>query len=129
MRQVIVILLAVGVIGTVAVALNSNVDAASQKSPLVGRWEAIDLDGSFMQMKITPGLVVILEDDWASSCPSGGPATAKGKGSLAIPELLEVELKVRCTVDHSRFVFAETLEYVSAGDVLLGSGGVVWTRE
>jgi hypothetical protein len=128
-RLIIASLLVFAVAALAAVAGPDASRADKEKSPFAGNWEATDVDGSSMQMKISNGLSVRLLDDEASLCPEGGPATAKGKGVLLDDGTLEVPWRVRCAEDNTRLEGVTWLEYVPAGDFLVEEpAGIVWER-
>lgn len=131
MKRLIMIGLAVIVTAALlgVFAVNGNDASAAKEKPIfVGQWEAIDVfDGSYMTMKITPGLTVKLVDDWASACPEGGSATWKGKGELLDPFLLEVDGQVRCKIGHETWEWPTYFESITP-DALTDESGNLWTR-
>jgi hypothetical protein len=131
MKRLIIIAMVASVVGVVfgALTLNGNDASAAKEKPLfVGKWEAIDvLDGSYMQMSISPGLKIKLVDDWASTCPAGGAATYAAKGDLLDPFYLEAYGQVRCKVGHERWGQAIWFEALDP-DLLTDEWGNIWTR-
>lgn len=109
--------------------------AATERSPFLGEWEAIDvIDGSHMRMKITGGAEphhVKLFDDWASVCPEGGPATAMAKPWLGGPWAVAdfgTDLKVRCHTGHYRAERKLLFWYYPMSDTLMDDFGNTWFR-
>ena len=130
MKRLIIMALVVGMAAAVfgALALDwSEASAAKEKPVFVGTWEAIDVDGSYMQMSINPGLTFKYVDDWASACPEGGPATFMGKGELVDPRTFEGEGVVRCSVSHERWEGPVSLVAVGP-DQLTDGWGNIWVR-
>lgn len=132
MKRLIIVALAVSFVGALGLVLASDASAAPKaRSPFVGDWVAVDVDGSNMQMKITghhqPHHVKLV-DDWASICPSGGPATAIGKGTLVAPLTLEVDFRVWCQIGKVKLEGSYWFDYDPLYDVLVDAFGVIWTR-
>jgi hypothetical protein len=109
--------------------------ALARRDPFVGLWEAVTVDGSHMRLRVGVGSIVsggssyhlVLRDDRATSCPSGGPAEAVGLGNR-VGDSIEAEFLVRCVEDRSTSPLAWRFTYDSSAHLLVDLEGVAWGR-
>jgi hypothetical protein len=121
----------------IAAALGLAIAApvAAVDDPFLGRWTAVDNDGSNMTLQIAGHYQLVLYDDGASVCgvfdENGDPTVAaivKGTGS-ATGEVLSVSFTGRClTGGGATFSNSYTFTYDPGTDTLTDGTAVIWYR-
>ena len=130
MKRIIIVAVAAGVVGILAVVPTAGTSAAPDKSPFVGTWTAVDNDGSNLRLVVHGGprpSSVKITDDAATSCPSGGPASGIGKATLVDADTIDVIFRVRCPDDKSKTTVSRTFDHQS-DDTLKDDTNVIWSR-
>ncbi len=112
-----------GLIVILALAFMQVSVSAESKSPFVGSWQAIDVDGSEMILNIggrpTGPFQITWIDNFISLC-NGEPGIVQGSGRLneGDPNLMEADLHLTCFTNESELDFHLAFRYHPATNTL-----------
>ena len=97
--------------------------SASDNSPLIGHWRAVDLDGSNIQLSIAGGgrgvFQLTFVDDYWSIC-DGLPGIGRGLGSLDVadPNILHTQMVFQYTSQHESHEYQFKAIYYPSTDTI-----------